>query len=820
MTIDLYQEELRLEAMARDMGVNRFNEDLSRKRETQQESSTYYGSALMKRSVVPMIEALTEFTEAAKKGVAGRRHNAVKFLALIPLEVAAYLTSKCIIDTLSRPMTAARLASKIGTQIEDEVRYADFQSEAPALFQKVMRQTQNSQDRHKRTVLMHTYQKHVAHWEGWKPSDKLQLGTKLLEVFIESTGFAELVFVVQSKNRTVNYVQPTEAIVKWMEGTRENASHLTPAYLPMVVRPDPWTSPFNGGYHSPSLRPVEFVKTRNRAYLEELSSIPNQLSGVYEAVNAVQDVPWRINSKVMGVLTALWERGVAVAGLPARDEYVIAPYPFPDTAKEDMTDAQREELIDWKRKASFLHAANMKQRSQRIRAARTVNLANQFSKYDEIFFPHTLDFRGRVYAVPLFLNPQGADDAKGLLEFAEGKPIGSGTGPGWLAIQGANVFGYDKASLEERIDWVEEHQARILSSAADPLADMWWTEADKPWCFLAFCFEWTSYIQNGADHITHLPIAMDGSCSGLQHFSAALRDEVGGKAVNLTPADKPSDVYQEVADRVILKLRRDTSTSGTNATLAARILDFGVTRGTTKRATMTLPYGSTRFSCRSFVMEWIDDQAEKLERKGQQNPLKDLRDDAASLLAGYVWDAIGEVVIAARSAMDWLRETAKVLSSEGMPLHWTTPDGLPIMQEYRDMKARRVKTRFGDRFVYMTLQEEQDQLDSRRQANGVAPNWVHSMDGTHLRMAVLYAKDNGITNFAVIHDSFGTHACDTDLLGACLRESMVDLYEENVLEKFKGEVCLFLPTTGNIPDMPAFGKLDLSRIKESDYVFA
>ena len=178
---------------------------------------------------------------------------------------------------------------------------------------------------------------------------------------------------------------------------------------------------------------------------------------------------------------------------------------------------------------------------------------------------------------------------------------------------------------------------------------------------------------------------------------------------------------------------------------------------------MTLPYGSTRFSCRSFVMEWIDDQAEKLERKGQQNPLKDLRDDAASLLAGYVWDAIGEVVIAARSAMDWLRETAKVLSSEGMPLHWTTPDGLPIMQEYRDMKARRVKTRFGDRFVYMTLQEEQDQLDSRRQANGVAPNWVHSMDGTHLRMAVLYAKDNGITNFAVIHEvqgrsvSFSSH---------------------------------------------------------------
>ena len=39
---------------------------------------------------------------------------------------------------------------------------------------------------------------------------------------------------------------------------------------------------------------------------------------------------------------------------------------------------------------------------------------------------------------------------------------------------------------------------------------------------------------------------MDGSCNGLQNFSAMLRDEVGGKAVNLIPSDKPQDVYMEV----------------------------------------------------------------------------------------------------------------------------------------------------------------------------------------------------------------------------------------------------------------------------------
>lgn len=820
MTIDLYEEEMKLEATAREMGVIRFNEDMARKVENRQESGTYYGSSLMRRAVSPLAAAIRAMTEEAKLGKAGRRNHAVQYLELVSPEVAAYLTSKTILDSLTRPLSTSRISSQIGTLIEDEVRYADFQEQAPGLWNKVRNQTNSSNDRHKRSVLLYTYQKHVAHWEGWKPSDRLHLGAKLLDLFIQSTGLVELSTRNEGGHRTVTYAEPTEAVVKWMEDTRENAAELAPTYLPMVVRPDPWTGPFNGGYLSPLLRPVPFVKTRNRAYLEELAVLPEQMAGVYEAVNTVQEVPWRVNERVLEVMLDFWRSGTEIAGLPERDEQPIPAYPFEGIAKEDLSEDQAAQLVEWKRHATTLHLHNARSRSQRIRVARTVNLANQFAKYDEIFFPHSVDFRGRVYSIPLFLSPQGDDTSKGLLEFAEGKRIGSGTGPGWLAVQGANVFGYDKASFEDRIDWVEEHQDMILACASNPHENRWWAEADKPWGFLAFCFEWSQFQSLGEDHITHLPVAMDGSCSGLQHFSAALRDPVGGKAVNLTPAEEPSDVYQEVADLVIEKLRLDVSTCGSNSALAARILDFGISRGTTKRATMTLPYGSTRFSCRSFVVEWINDRAAKLNRQQKQNPLEGLEMEAASHLSGYVWDSIGEVVIAARAAMDWLRDTAKVLSKEGLPLNWTTPDGLPIMQEYRDMKARRVKTRFGDRFVYMSLAEEQDQLDSRRQANGVAPNWVHSMDATHLRMAILYAKDNGITNFAVIHDSFGSHACDTDLLNACLRESMVDLYQGNVLEEFALEVCQFLPTSETFPPMPETGTLDLNLIKESDYVFA
>jgi hypothetical protein len=43
---------------------------------------------------------------------------------------------------------------------------------------------------------------------------------------------------------------------------------------------------------------------------------------------------------------------------------------------------------------------------------------------------------------------------------------------------------------------------------------------------------------------------MDGSCNGLQHFSALFRDEMGGRSVNLTNNDTPRDVYAEVSDNV------------------------------------------------------------------------------------------------------------------------------------------------------------------------------------------------------------------------------------------------------------------------------
>src|SRR5690606_2015988 len=129
-----------------------------------------------------------------------------------------------------------------------------------------------------------------------------------------------------------------------------------------------------------------------------------------------------------------------------------------------------------------------------------------------------------------------------------------------------------------------------------------------------------------------------------------------------------------------------------------------------------------------------------------------------------------EVVIAARAAMDWLKEASKVASSAGMPVTWTTPAGFPVLQEYREETGVRVTAHIGGRQCNLIVNIAGTKLDRRRQTLGISPNFVHSCDASHMMLTTCLAAANGITSFAMIHDSYGTHAGNTGILAAALRQ--------------------------------------------------
>ena len=835
--LSLYEKQLKLEEDMVLTGKASFYRTIEEARKRGEESGTGYGQRLLRTLIDPMTKAIEEFVEGAVSGGAGRRHTAVKYVILLEPEVVAYLTLKLALDSITKRETLQRAATRLADAMMDEVRLRKFKAADASAFKATMSKIEGSSSQRYRRNVARLMAGRAGVFEGWPAVDKLHLGTKLIEMLGAVTGLVKIERATVGVHDTQVFVSATEATLAWINDANERMDVLAPTFLPTIIPPKPWTSPYGGGYHSELPRPLTLVKTRNRNYLEELSNRP--LAPVYSALNAMQETAWAINKPVLAVLREAWEIDLGIAGLPRREALELPAKPL----NIETDEAARRE---WKKAASKVHEANAKLKSRRIQLRKVIQLADQFAEYDAFYFPHQLDFRGRAYAVPMFLNPQGDDRSKALLTFAKGKPIGDGTGPGWLAIHGANTYGFDKAALDERIEWTEDHEALILSAAEDPWGEAFtfWTEADKPWQFLAFCFEWAGYKRQGAAFVSRLPIAMDGSCNGLQHYSAALRDPVGGAAVNLLPSAKPEDIYGRVAEVALSYveafLRPNGPENGTVANLARlqktweehgidptdmarRWLAFGIDRKVTKRAVMTLPYGSTQYSCREFLEEAVRDKL----ASGKENVFEEEGRDgifkATMWLQPLVWQAIGEVVKAARVGMDWLKECARLAAAEGLPVTWETADGFLVQQSYLDTKARRITTILDGKIMKLTLREELTEVDKRRQQQGIAPNWVHSQDATALRLFVNLAHANGIESFALVHDSYGTVAADVELMGVCLRKAFVKLYtEQDPLAEFRVDIAGLLSDEAleKLPELPPKGTLDISLVEKSDFFFA
>ena len=93
------------------------------------------------------------------------------------------------------------------------------------------------------------------------------------------------------------------------------------------------------------------------------------------------------------------------------------------------------------------------------------------------------------------------------------------------------------------------------------------------------------------------------------------------------------------------------------------------------------------------------------------------------------------------------------------------------------------------------------------------------MDAAHMMRTInrLYAE--GIRHFAMVHDSYGVHACDVDLLNRILREEFVRIYSEPVLQNFLNEQRQANPDL-ELPELPPTGNLDIREVIESPYFFA
>ena len=812
--MNLADEQDKIEKEMNSLGIDRYYKSIRESRKGSGESTTLYGITLMKEALDEVNTGIQTFLEEAMSGGVGKYQKSALTLALMDSEVCAYLTLKYAIDGVSQRSPFTRTAMKLASAIEDQFKFDlwDKGEESRKIFRRIKKKvtSRTSNRLYRRYNIIRTMSRlELLDHEAWTKTERLHLGSKLLDILIQTTGLMEVKTVQFGRRKRVIYLQANEATLFWIENVNKEGEGLHPYFYPCVIPPLDWSSPFNGGYHTKRIDTIPLIKTRNREYLEEMKNHHMPLE--YGAVNALQRTRWSVNVPVLEVMQRCWETGESWAKLPPREDYKVLPSPIKGK-KKDMTPEELDTFIKWKKKAMTVHDMNAKMTSKRIQLVRTMAMARKFRQYKDIYFVYQCDFRGRKYTVNSFLTPQGPDYAKSLLKFSKKFPINNKEQRDYFAVHGANSFGFDKVSSQERVEWALENTDNIINSAKQPLNFRWWTNADEPWTFLAWCFEWANFSKEGYGFDSQLPICLDGSNNGLQHFSAMLRDTIGGKATNLTPEKIPQDIYQMVADVVTEKVKEDAKHG---LPYSKEWLSFGIDRKITKRPVMVVPYGGTRFSCRAYVEDAIND---KILSNQNVNPFGEHIYEASLYVGKHVWDAIGEVVIKSREAMAWLQQIGRAMSEKNLPIIWETPSGFVVQQIYKSMKSRRITTHIDNVLIKPSVLEETENIDKRRSINGVSPNFVHSMDATALTLTINRCLKDGINDFSVVHDSYGVHAHFVPRMADAIRTSFVDMYSEiDVLNDFYDNVNDVIP---DLEPPPSHGDLDIKGVLDSEYFFS
>ena len=813
--VSLRDTQQAFEEEAIGLGIERYRKELA----AHGQQDLPPGLVLMKRTIEPMSAAVKKYVEDAQAGKASRAAGTSNFLVQFgnQYETIALVVLQSAIRHMAIEATLQACALDVAKRLEEVLNHDHLKAENAQLYRKWKLATEKNKQQGSRYVMLKKQMKFAGLLlTKWGIAEKVRLGTTLLDIMINATGMAMIQKASRGKADTPQFIVPTPETREWLDKANGRCELLSPMYMPMVIKPTPWSTIYGGGYLDSRLR-YPLIKRPNKEYLEEMKHV--NMPDVYEAVNAIQDTGWAVNKPVYAVMQAVWQGGGILGKLPAAD---LLPMPTKDFTDED-ADNKTEVYKLWARRAAQVHQDNRKMVSKRTALVFKMSLAEKLRDFEAFYFPQALDWRGRCYAMGSHLNPQGDDVAKGLLQFSEGKPLGV-NGAYWLAVHGANCFGVDKVTFEARVQWVADNQDAILESAVNPLdGSRFWDQADNPWQFLAFCKEWAGYTMQGDTYVSNLAVGLDGACNGLQNFSAMLRDEVGGAAVGLVPGAKPSDVYSDVARASQAIIDQDVLDNpvGTLEGDTARRWVGKITRKLTKRNTMTTPYGVSAFGMRDQLYEEYRKDAQEAALRGNKLDYEMTHSDAA-YLAKTNHIAIGMVVIAARAAMDWLQAVARVAAKDGLPIQWTTPCGYRAVQRYTTTVGKRLDFDVAEKRYRLMIQIDGTELDGRRQALGIAPNFVHSLDASHLVKTVVKARTFGIGSFAMVHDSFGTHAADIDSMAFSLRRAFVEQYTPDVLGNFLEEIKAQLPDelAEKLPPLPEKGRLDLEAVMNSEYFFA
>ena len=518
--------------------------------------------------------------------------------------------------------------------------------------------------------------------------------------------------------------------------------------MPMTEIPTDWSwskeDGIKGGY---STHQYEMI----RASREIDYSLYSQK--IYDSVNYIQSTPWRVNKTLL-------HQVIVDLKVPLKGDFVKAEYPDPQLSewevdvKECSLSEEQIETIKAERQKfrelAELYNAEVGDYESAMGKYRAVKMATQIAERyvdQTIYFPHSYDFRGRVYPIPVGLSPQGSDAVKSMLEYENGENLNQ-DGAAWGFAYLASLYGDDKLAFDERV----ERGMELLE------AD--YKEADEPYQFLAHQIELQKVVEDPS-LVFKGRIHLDACNSGSQFTSAITGDKDGCIATNVMPTideegnHHRKDAYLLVAEKALELTIAKIDEAQTNDEreelefFKSLLVDNG--RKICKTPVMVSNYGGTAGGRAEILWDLFREL--KVDRKW-------ITKKTSSHFAKIIGDSITGVLNGGKAFEKYIHKMNNAIAKANKPIWWTTGDGFNVVHvKHKEMKSKQVSCLLpgGRRKTTIIKKIYSDNISVPKMRSAISPNYIHSLDAELLRRTALKMKNNGIDNTDWIHDSFGCH---------------------------------------------------------------
>lgn len=700
-------------------------------------------------------------------------------------------------DNNTVALKKSALVNNIARRIKDELLLNDFLSVEKNKFiiEKKLKDYKFSSYEHFKTSLIYIFNKidNIEVKTNYEFSEIMKISDAFLDFFlsINSNIFGYINKKINKKSKNENsYVFVQEIYIKKMINLKSDYIDTLISNKPILVKPKRFTNCLNGGFH---FRENKLIKTTYKQ--NKFISDNFDLTEIYNAVNALQETKFKINKKMHKVIYDLVFKykneiipNINKFNLESIQRHQILDKNFEDLNENDKK-KYNEEKKDFKEKKAEMHNKIVSETSKIFFIKNLLNVSAEF--YDTPFyFVYDLDTRGRYYAKSDFLNPLSNDYSKSLLEFSEGQKM-TEQGIYQYKLHIANVFAIDKIDKKtdkEKIEWVEKNKEKLLNCAKDCYTNTFWQNADSPFLGLASCFEFEKICRFGTEYISYSYISIDGSCNGLQHYSALRLSSKNAKLTNLDNNEKSEDIYQYIADKVNKKIFDISEKLNQEETEYIRKIQmYDINRKMMKKPVMTTPYSSTPISWKNQI---IDEVINEKIYKGEEDYFKNNREKhkAVMFFSTKILKEILETEIS--SAFETMEIIKKHVSrineiNNKADFNYLTKTGFFVTNFYKENDLsikinykflKKVKT------IYFSKKSKNNAIKKLLQA--ICPNFIHSIDASHMTKTINNSVKQNIKDFVMIHDSFGCHPNQMYNLKRIVRESFVEIYKDNLLYDF------------------------------------